>query len=353
MIDYSETRGISEEVLNELLQDLNPKFINELPDTPQEILRFARRRVNPYISDNISSTLAKQMIDTRLSDKEYLLTLFKAMRSTFSTGQEPSAIPTAAILISQTGAGKTSLREAINPNGQEYVVINPDLYKKYRTDVEEIRAKDRTHFGALTGIDSYDHADNIRNYAMQKGYNILIEVAPSLKQGLIGVDEKALQKHGYQLNLHVMAVGDLVSAISVHHRYESSIFVYAGKGDTKLTDLSRHDDSYAAVPECIKLMDPRNISLYVRSENVAIPPRQIRTEGRSMPEIIKLLQQERAASNYAYVVGSGRTSFEKDYKTIIELMQARNAPQEEYNQLNTIYERYLQYKSKNKVAEGR
>ena len=69
------------------------------------------------------------MIDTRLSDKEYLLTLFKAMRSTFSTGQEPSAIPTAAILISQTGAGKTSLREAINPNGQEYVVINPDLYK--------------------------------------------------------------------------------------------------------------------------------------------------------------------------------------------------------------------------------
>ena len=49
MIDYSETRGISEEVLNELLQELNPKFINELPDTPQEILRFARRRVNSSI----------------------------------------------------------------------------------------------------------------------------------------------------------------------------------------------------------------------------------------------------------------------------------------------------------------
>ena len=38
MIDYSETRGISEETLNELLQELNPDFIKKLPDTPQEIL---------------------------------------------------------------------------------------------------------------------------------------------------------------------------------------------------------------------------------------------------------------------------------------------------------------------------
>lgn len=54
MIDYNETRGISKETLNELLQELNPDFIKKLPDTPQEILKFARRRVNPYISDNIS-----------------------------------------------------------------------------------------------------------------------------------------------------------------------------------------------------------------------------------------------------------------------------------------------------------
>lgn len=192
MIDYSETRGISEETLNELLKELNPEFISELPDTPQEILKFARRRVNPYISDNISQTLAKQMLETRQTDKEYLLTLFKSMRTTFSYGAEPSQNPTAEVLVSQTGAGKTSLRESINPGNQIYVVINPDLYKKFRSDADEIREKDRTHFGALTGIDSYDHADNIRNYAMEKGYNILIEVAPSSKQGLIGVNEKEL-----------------------------------------------------------------------------------------------------------------------------------------------------------------
>ena len=40
MIDYNETRGISKETLNELLQELNPDFIKKLPDTPQEILKF-------------------------------------------------------------------------------------------------------------------------------------------------------------------------------------------------------------------------------------------------------------------------------------------------------------------------
>lgn len=169
MIDYNETRGISKETLNELLQELNPDFIKKLPDTPQEILKFAKRRVNPYISENINETLAKQMLETRQTDKEYLLTLFKAMTITFINGQDPSQHPVAAVLVSQTGAGKTSLRELINPQNQVYVVINPDLYKKYRSDADKIREKDRTHFGALTGIDSYDHAANIRTYAMEKG----------------------------------------------------------------------------------------------------------------------------------------------------------------------------------------
>lgn len=353
MIDYSETRGISEEILNELLKELNPEFISELPDTPQEILKFARRRVNPYISDNISQTLAKQMLETRQTDKEYLLTLFKSMRTIFSYGAEPSQNPTAAVLVSQTGAGKTSLRESINPGNQIYVVINPDLYKKFRSDADEIREKDRTHFGALTGIDSYDHADNIRNYAMEKGYNILIEVAPSSKQGLIGVNEKELEEHGYQIDLHVMAVGDLVSALAIHQRYETLIVVYNGKGDTKLTDLDRHDDSYTAVTECLQNIDPEKVNLYIRSENAVVAPKKIPTEGKTITEILSVLKRERDTSNHEYVVGSGVRSFMADYQNIVALMEKRGAPQEEYTQLNEIYGRYEYYKSRIKDADER
>lgn len=345
MINYEETRGISEEVLEELLEESNSEFIKNLPDTPQEILKFARRRVYPYISDSIKPSLAKQMLEMRLSDKEYLSTLFKAMSVTFGREIVTSNNPTAAILVSQTGAGKTNLRMMINPKNSKYIVINPDLYKKYRFDADEIRKMDQTHFGALTGIDSYDHADNLRNYAMEKGYNVLIEVAPSMVQGLIGVNEKKLEAYGYELNLHVMAVGDLVSAISIHNRYESSIYVFAGKEDTKLTDLNRHDDSYMAVERCMKGLPPEMISLYVRGKNAADNPIKLNTEGKTTTQIIDMLREERSRSNYNYVTGKGESSFITDYENIIKLMKMRNAPEDEYSQINAIYQRYLEYRN--------
>ena len=343
MINYEETREILEEVLDELLEESNSDFIEKLPDTPQEILKFAKRRVYPYISDSIKPSLAKQMLEMRLSDKEYLRTLFKAMYVTFVSEVDTSNNPTAAILVSQTGAGKTNLRRMINPENSKYIVINPDLYKKYRFDADKIREMDQTHFGALTGIDSYDHADNIRSYAMEKGYNILIEVAPSMVQGLIGVNEKELEDHGYELHLHVMAVGDLVSAISIHTRYETSMFVFAGKEDTKLTDLNRHDDSYMAVERCIKGLPPEMISLYVRGESVGAKPIKVDTEGKTTSEIIDTLREERSKSNYNYVTGKGASSFTADYENIMNLMRMRKAPEEEYNQINTIYQRYIEY----------
>ena len=51
MIDYNETRGISKETLNELLQELNPDFIKKITRYTTRKLKFAKRRVNPYISE--------------------------------------------------------------------------------------------------------------------------------------------------------------------------------------------------------------------------------------------------------------------------------------------------------------
>lgn len=108
-----------------------------------------------------------------------------------------------------------------------------------------------------------------------------------------------------------------------------------------------------AVSECLEGMDPERISLYIRGKNAAIPPKKIPTEGKTMTEILNMLQRERSVSNYAYVVGSGEPSFISDYQEILQLMQKRNAPQEEYEQLNNIYGRYVHYKSQIKSAEGR
>lgn len=338
-----ETRGISKDVLEKLLGELNRDFIDNLPSDPSDIINFAKRRINPYIASSLGEDLAKRMLEYRLSDKDYLLTLFKSMSVTFDLGQEPQNNPLASILVAQTGAGKSNLRKMLILNGNGYVIIDSDLYKKYRPDAEFIRSMDATHFGALTGIDSYDHAENIRNYTMEKGYNILMEVAPSMEKGLIGVNFEKLQQYGYDSKIHIMAVGDLVSAIAVHYRYEKTMFFSDDVGNSKLTDLHRHDESYKAVEECIKNMDPSKINLYVRGDKEDSLPKQIDTTGKTIDEIIQILREERLKSNYRYATATGENSFAEDYANIKKLMYLRKAPQEEYMQLEKIHNRYLGY----------
>ena len=74
----------------------------------------------------------------------------------------------ASILVSQTGAGKSNLRTMLDPKKNRYIVVNSDMYKKFRPDAEQIRSADPTHFGALTGIDSYDQANILTNLQWQK-----------------------------------------------------------------------------------------------------------------------------------------------------------------------------------------
>lgn len=343
MSENSDTRGISKEILQELLGELNEDFINDLPDKPEEILKFAKRRTHPFISEGIAPDLAQKMLDSRLSDKDYLLTLFKSMVFTFGNNQQKYEHPVASILVSQTGAGKSNLRTMLDPKKNRYIVVNSDMYKKFRLDAEQIRSADPTHFGALTGIDSYDQANNINEFAMAKGYNILVEVAPSLSQGLIFVDMDDLMQHGYTPNVHVMAVGDLVSALSIHYRYEEEKVLSHGKGDTKLTDLKRHDESYQAVEKVIKPFNPEMISLYIRGRDAFSDPVHIETEGSNMNGILGTLRRERQKSNFGYVTGDGieKSSFYDDYQFIRGLMTDRNAPPEERQQLGKIFGRYL------------
>ena len=54
-----------------------------MPARPEEILAFAQRRTAPVISKNIDSNLAKKMRAFRLSDEDYLITLFIAMADVF------------------------------------------------------------------------------------------------------------------------------------------------------------------------------------------------------------------------------------------------------------------------------
>ena len=75
-MDDSKKRTISRETLEAVKSKMNPVLLNALPASPEEILAFAQRRTDPVISKNIDRNLAEKMRAFRLSDEDYLMTLF-------------------------------------------------------------------------------------------------------------------------------------------------------------------------------------------------------------------------------------------------------------------------------------
>lgn len=318
----------------QILEKLNPKFIESLPISPEELLRYTKRRINPEISDNIPEDLAKKMLEYRLSDEDYFITFLKIIKHLFSDKIPEKTNPEAKILISQTGSGKTNLRKLLLEENNNCIVIDSDLYKKFRPDAESIRREDPTHFGALTGIDCYDHANNFINLATSKGYNILIECAPTRKEGIVGVNLEDLDEKGYRTHSHVLAVGDLVSALAIHYRYEIDLQMKL-KG-AKLTDLKRHDESYDSTISVIRRLNAPNIRVYRRGKKEESQvPQIIKENEESTEEIVDSLNKERKKSNTEYK----ENGFDEDYRTISNFMQKRQAPEEEKRQLQIIKER--------------
>lgn len=347
-MDDKLIRTIEKDILDKIIPTLNPDFIKELPASPQELLKFATRRTDPVISDNITYSLGQAMLAYRLSDEDYLKVFFQVIHTTFS-GKSPSDNPKASIIISQTGAGKTKLRELILEKQGNTVIVNPDLYKKYNPNIPRILQEDPTHIGALTGIDSYDHANNVRNLATTLGYSLLFECAPSEKQGLVGIDLETLQLNHYVPNFYALAVGDLPSSIAIHSRYELELKKDPFAKGVKLTDLKRHDDSYKGVISVLQDLPLGRVNIYRRGtvDEQLIPQDIVAENGiqmKSTEELLNYLRMERNRSNYKYVFNRSRPNFLEDFHLIKRFMQERNAPQEQFEQLEQIYDRYITFR---------
>lgn len=344
-MDDKIIRNISEDTLNTVISNLNKDFIDELPVSPKELLKYATRRIDPVISENITYSLGQSMLAHRLSDEDYLTAFFQAIHTSFYE-KKVCDKKTASILISQTGAGKTNLSTLILKKNPNIVVINPDLYKKFNPKLPQILKEDPTHLGALTGIDSYDHANNIRNFAIEKGYSLLFECAPSQKQGLLGIDLQTLEENGYDTRFHVMAVGDLLSLMAIHYRYEEEINRNPTSCEVKLTDLNRHEDSYKGVEKVVQTLSPDKIHIYRRGkkEEEYIPQEITKHDEQNLNTeyIIRILLKERENSNKNYVFNE-TNSFQKDFNKIKTSMEKRKAPDAQFAQLEKIYDQYIMY----------
>ena len=331
------TRNISKEVLGKVLNTMSPVIKKSLPDTPQNILPYITRLKVPNISPSIKPEIKKMMLDNLLSDEDYLATCYSII-ATFFYNKHQVDEPTLHLILGQTGSGKSNLTAKILKENPNVIIIDSDKYKHYRPDAELIAMQNPTLYGFLTGPDAYGHRDNVYSFASNNHYNILIEIAPSLKGGLFNVDIPAIINKGYNIEVHTLAVSKLNSALSIHERYEGQI--EAELSTPKLTDLNRHNESFEGLNETVKKLqnDKRlNIDIYRR----AASPNQL-------PELVfpKKGTNKYSCPYHALIetqsIDSKKTEyeFEDRYNTLLQQMERRNAPQIQYRQLECIKEMY-------------
>lgn len=345
MISYEPKRSLYniDELVSNAEKIFSTQFISELPITIEKIAKeYATRRISPYISETIKPEIKEKMLNHKLSDQDYLNTLILIIHDNFRI-VNMKCNNKAFILAAQTGAGKTALRSEILKRYPSSIVINYDLYKKYRPDCKVIREQAPTFFGALTAIDSYDHGSDIMNLALDLKYDILIESAPSSRDGLVNVNLEKMARAGYDLDFNIMAVGNLISALGIHRRYEDAII--ANLLDAKLTDLARHDDSYKALETIVSNFYNKNLmKIYRRGteEEGRIPQQIICSEGSELDALLT----ERENSNISFTTKKGDeniSDFERVFLGIQCDMGRRNCKEEEKEQLSEIHNQYQDF----------
>lgn len=307
--------------------------------------------INPKIraKDRIYSELPEELkilMEKYVLTEEEHLKILEDIKEKSYAGKTPVDNPEFTLVVGQTGSGKSNLTSAIYRKKDNMVIIDPDNYKAYRSDNDEIRKNYLVQYAFLTAPDSYLHRDEMIVDAMSKRYNILMEMAPSRKDGLF-VDIDELQKQGYKVEICILGVSSLNSLLSVHERYEANMLL--NKTSAKLTSINRHDDSFEATNNVIRDVQKNPqcaINVYERGREYPFMPDMIYSSNSderrfSCPlEALMFAQQ----NDYRLAV----PTFEKRYKTIESQMDNRNAPEEQRKQLEEVKARYDKEKSKDK-----
>ena len=316
----------------------SPEFIEKTQKSP-EYIAFLKTR----ISDSVKPEVAQNMLDFALSEEEHARALDRVAAYCFNK-KSPSAKPTIYLVVAQTGAGKSNLSMSIQRNNNNVVLIDSDAFKAFNPLKDMIISYDPTHYGFLTGLDAYLHRDEVYDYAIKNGYDILIEVAPSTKDRLFSIDFDQLKEHGYNVEAHCLAVSEINSLLSVHERYETQI--KNGMEAPKLTDLKRAIDSYNAVElilEDLLTLGCENINVYRRADLKNLPkdvpvleaPTLISTDPAVAMETLREVRKQDHDKTLAEAL--------ERIEDVENKMKARKAPQSQFDQFEEIKKKVFNY----------
>ncbi len=231
--------------------------------------------------------------------------------------------PSIMFVIGQPGSGKTTF---INSNNlSRNIIINSDDYRSFNKYSKEILDKYPTSYAKLTNFDAHLWGDELFSYAIQNGYSVLREKAPtdySLLELL-----KTLP-HNYDVVINVIVSGNLASLLATRERYEKEILK---SKNAKLSNIEAHNKCYNLLPDfilkCLSLGIKVNYILPIGNQFKIIPVKD---------DALDLLQKFREESNELVSL-----NYDVRMDNLKRNMINRNAPQEQFDELKKIESVYF------------
>lgn len=303
--------------------------------------------IKQSVKDTISQELPpylKTLVASYVLPEQTHAQILEQIKKDSYQGKVPQKVPKFIIVLGQTGSGKTNLTNMLIASDPNIVLIDSDKYKAYRPDNEEILKNHLTVYSELTRPDGMRHRDEMVIDTMKLKYNILFECAPCTKEGFY-VDPLLIKKAGYQIEMHVLAVSNYNSLLSIHERYEHQI---ESKYEcAKLTGIQRHDDAFNSLISCVEqAQKDKDIQIFVyqRGNKPTYQPQlSFSTEDLSIKPKDAV---EHIKSIHNRDTIEALTSFHGRYNTIVKKMDERKAPESQRNQLNIIKQRFYEKMAK-------
>jgi len=259
----------------------------------------------------------------KLNKKEHMQILEKLIKEMFinkSNQKEQSVI----FVIGQPGSGKTTFIQ--NTDLSDFIIINSDDYRHLIKYSDEILNKYPTYYARLTNYDVHLWGDELFDYAVSNGYSVLREKTPT-NYDLLEVIKPISNKSNVVIN--VVVTGNLSSLIATRERYEKEILI---SNNAKLSSIEAHNKCYDLLPsfisKCLTLNIKVNYVVLVGNEYEVIPVNN---------DYLELLNRIRKESNRQTCI-----DYEKRMTIIKQAMLKRNAPQEQFDNLNEIKKIYTQ-----------
>lgn len=226
--------------------------------------------------------------------------------------------PSIMFVIGQPGCGKTTFINSSNLS--KYIIINSDNYRHYSKYSDEILDKYPTDYAKLTNFDAHLWGDELFSYAIQNGYSVLREKAPT-DYSLLDVIKEI--SHKVDVIINVVVAGHLESLLATRERYETEI---VESNNAKLSNIEAHNKCYNLLPDFIS----KCLSLGIKVNYIALVNEQFKI----MPvgnDYLSLLQKFRKESNH-YACRTYHTRMDSIKKDMIK----RSASQEQFNELKKI-----------------